>query len=758
MKIQRIFHISAVRVVISMLLALAGLGPLGPAPRAAHAASEYLVDTHIDGSDDANDDICAMLGGGCSLRAAIEEAFDEGVPTTITFKTTLHGMPQVLSDTLGTILWTGSNITVTGGSDLIIVSGAFLTGVKSAIQISGDDNVLQNITVQDAAGHGIEVGDFAGTGTGNDNLIQSVVATGNVAAGVFVRGGSGGGGQRNRVTSSLIGLTNTFALGCASGEGNRVGVLVGASAIDTQITANLIGCSAQDGVSIDGSGSPPADTLVYGNKIGVNLAPAGVPNGWAGVAVLGGALRATVSHNVISGNVKEGLYVAGAATGYITVTMNTIGLEPLGAYAIPNGEEGIHVVGLPAAAMTVDFNVISGNDGSGIGLDSSAYVTITNNLIGLNAIGTTAWPNGGDGIKLFNGANRNIIGGSQLADRNTISGNTGSGVLIDGATTTLNVVSGNFIGTNEAGTGPIANMGAGVRLDFGAHHNNVGGTSLATARNVISGNAGDGVYFVRGAHDNIVDGNFIGLNATGLAAIGNGVAGVAIIESPSNQIGSPGAGTDQFISGNGYQGIYVRGSDATYIGWTNLIGVGSDVTTALGNGSHGIQLNEATNISVNAGILANNHGAGVAVTGGASAGNKLFLYNVRNNTGLPIDLNADGATPNDPGDFDSGPNLLQNYPAITAVAGSVVTGTACVFCTVFIYRAYGNPASPGGGGLYIGTAFANAAGAWTYAFLPPGLTRFDLSAAACDTTPCVAFGNTSEMSPRWQQLLPVVFR
>jgi len=286
----------------------------------------------------------------------------------------------------------------------------------------------------------------------------------------------------------------------------------------------------------------------------------------------------------------------------------------------------------------------------------------------------------------------------------------------------------------------------------------VGGASSSAERNVISGNAGDGVNFSRGAHHNTVDGNFIGLSASGLAAVGNGVAGVAIIQSPSNQIASAGAGTDQFISGNGYQGIYVTGSDATYIGWTNLIGVGSDVATALGNGSHGIRLNDATNSSVNAGILANNHGAGVAVTGGASAGNRLFLYDVRNNAGLPIDLNADGRTLNDPGDLDTGPNLLQNYPAITAVAGSVVTGTACVFCTVFIYRAYGNPAGPGGGGLYIGTAFANVAGAWTYTFLPPGLTRFDLSATACDTTPCGAFGNTSEMSPRWQQLLPLIFR
>jgi parallel beta-helix repeat protein len=420
--------------------------------------------------------------------------------------------------------------------------------------------------------------------------------------------------------------------------------------------------------------------------------------------------------------------------------------------------DGILISALTAADTRINANTIAGNSGAGIHIAGSAGVTVTNNFIGLNPAGNSIMFNFTDGVRLDGGANHNLIGGTQAAAKNVISGNLGNGVLIDGAATTLNQVSGNFIGTNVSGTLAIPNLGSGVRLDNGAHHNLVGSTLLNTERNVISGNAGYGVYLLAGANHNTVDGNFIGLTASGLAGLGNDFAGVAIISSPSNAIASAGTGTGQYISANGDEGIYVFGSASTYIGWTNYIGVGLDLTTTLGNGADGIRLDQAANTSIQAGIVANSRGAGVAVIGASAAGNMIILYIVRNNGGLPIDLNADGATPNDPGDADTGPNLLQNYPAITAVAGTVVTGTTCMSCTVFIYRAYGNPGAPGGGGLFIGTAFANGAGNWTYSFLPPGLTPLDLSASACDDSLCVVSGNTSEMSPRWQLSMPGIFR
>jgi hypothetical protein len=115
----------------------------------------------------------------------------------------------------------------------------------------------------------------------------------------------------------------------------------------------------------------------------------------------------------------------------------------------------------------------------------------------------------------------------------------------------------------------------------------------------------------------------------------------------------------------------------------NCIGV--DITgAALGNDRAGVAIaGGASNNGVGgaqlgaANIIAHNGGAGIAVfsgTGNRIAGNLIFA-----NTGVGIDLNANGPTANDPGDADAGANFLQNFPvfdAITASAGGTsVSGT-----------------------------------------------------------------------------------
>src|SRR5207244_1384210 len=105
--------------------------------------------------------------------------------------------------------------------------------------------------------------------------------------------------------------------------------------------------------------------------------------------------------------------------------------------------------------------------------------------------------------------------------------------------------------TNAAGTAALANGGDGVIIGHGAANNTVGG-AVAGARNVISGNGGDGVAiqdaFTTG---NLVQGNFIGTDINGGNAVGNG-NGVAISGSAANNmVGGTVAGTRNVISGNG---------------------------------------------------------------------------------------------------------------------------------------------------------------------------------------------------------------
>ena len=110
----------------------------------------------------------------------------------------------------------------------------------------------------------------------------------------------------------------------------------------------------------------------------------------------------------------------------------------------------------------------------------------------------------------------NRIGGTAAAARNVISGNDGRGVNF-GSSGSDNVVLGNYIGTDPAGTAAVPNTAAGVLLG------NVGpqtvGGAESGAGNVISGNGGDGIFVsCTGSNGSVIQGNTIGLTAAGATA------------------------------------------------------------------------------------------------------------------------------------------------------------------------------------------------------------------------------------------------
>ncbi|MEP7356104.1 MAG: right-handed parallel beta-helix repeat-containing protein, partial [Anaerolineales bacterium] len=395
MKIQLYFRTASIRLLISLALALAALTPGTAAPSAARASGAYVVDTATDGPDVVDNGICNNTIDGCSLRAAIDQATADGVPTTITFAIGLDGQTLLLNDAYGTILWDGSNITVTTLAFNITVSGANLSGSQSLFQISGSHNTLNNLTLKDAPGSAVSVGDFYDLNNGNFNLLSGLNIIGNGAAGITVSGGGTSGGLGNRILSDYIGMTDPFALGCA-GEGNTGGVIVGLEARATTIESSIIGCSSQHGVVIDGSGGSPLGTLITNTAIGINLANP-IPNGLAGVAILD-AQDIDLETNLISGNGSQGIYVTGAAARPITITHNLIGTGYNGNSAVPNLLDGILVNGVSLSSTLIVSNTISGNGAAGVHINNSAYVSITNNLIGVDVFGIAAIPNDGDGV------------------------------------------------------------------------------------------------------------------------------------------------------------------------------------------------------------------------------------------------------------------------------------------------------------------------------------------------------------------------
>ena len=152
-------------------------------------------------------------------------------------------------------------------------------------------------------------------------------------------------------------------------------------------------------------------------------------------------------------------------------------------------------------------------------------------------------------------ASGNTIGGASPGAGNLISGNTLVGLLIEFAAATDNLVQGNLIGTDATGSSTVPN-GNGVVLSSGA--NTIGGEATG-AGNVISGNSGDGIDIT--AEDNLVEGNRIGTDVSGDAAIPNGTG--VDLGSTGNTIGGTSPGAGNLIRETRVTGCYISGANTS---------------------------------------------------------------------------------------------------------------------------------------------------------------------------------------------------
>ncbi|MCP3995380.1 MAG: DUF4347 domain-containing protein, partial [bacterium] len=169
--------------------------------------------------------------------------------------------------------------------------------------------------------------------------------------------------------------------------------------------------------------------------------------------------------------------------------------------------------GSGAGAGVDGLTLVAGSDGSTIrGLvinqfSKSGIVvysdgnTIEGNYIGTDVTGMLDLGNTTFGINVTTGAENNTIGGTTAAQRNVISGNDSLGINLYGASTTGNVVQGNYIGVSADGTTALGNTLDGVRISYGASANTIGGDQTAGEGNVISGNLDDGIAVSRSGTD-----------------------------------------------------------------------------------------------------------------------------------------------------------------------------------------------------------------------------------------------------------------
>jgi hypothetical protein len=219
-----------------------------------------------------------------------------------------------------------------------------------------------------------------------------------------------------------------------------------------------------------------------------------------------------------------------------------------------------------------------------------------------------------------------------------------------------NVIEGNFIGTNAAGTLALPNgahaIGA-IIAGFGltGGNNTIGGTTPA-ARNLISGNFGIGVLIQFSG--NVVQGNFIGIDVHGTVALGNTGAGVEVTDS-GNTVGGTTAAARNVISANN-RGVQFEGSEHVLQG--NFIGTDVTGTIALPNQNEGVNVDGGS-------VLI----GGLTSVPGTAPGNL-----ISGNIGIGVDLFA-GASDNQIEGNIIGADITGTLPLGNSLAGITLTGS-----------------------------------------------------------------------------------
>ena len=598
----------------------------------------------------------------------------------------INGSSATTSPSLTTppVVIDGSQIADSTANGLVFQPGTIGTNPTSP-----DNSTVRDLVVQNFGGAGLEI-----NGANSISVFHTFLGT-----------SADGTTAASNGTGLLIlnGASNTIG-GASTGLGNVIsgnvgdGILIqGASATENVIQNNVIGLNIDSTSAVSNRGN------------GIRIAGTGTAGTAAGKTTIGGSLSS--ARNTISGNVDAGVLITDGSQSNL-VQFNLIGSDGTGTSSIANavgvsltgGTTGNTIGGSNTTSSGTSLsggNLISGNAQVGVKLDNAQKNLVIGNYIGTNLSGSAALTGTptADGVLLTNNASNNTIGTALASQTNVISGLSEAGVMIQGGTisgsmSASNIIQGNYIGTNSAGTTAIPNA-LGVEVAGGATSNSIGGTTSGT-RNVISGNTGAGVFLTSASTKTAVQSNLIGLQVNGTSAVANGDSGVKIDGSSTNAIGGTVSGA--------------------------------------------------------ANVIANNQGDGVVVLSGIN--NAIRHNSIFANTGIGIDLGGDGVTPNHNPPLQTGPNLTLNYPVLdpamagsgsTQISGSYV-GVANTMYTIELYSIdTPDPSGHGQGRTYLGSTVAgtDASGNATFSTNVSSAVSSSAKVTALAIDPN---GNTSEFA------------
>jgi len=309
-----------------------------------------------------------------------------------------------------------------------------------------------------------------------------------------------------------------------------------------------------------------------------------------------------------AGSLRQAILDANANPGLDTIAFNITG-------------SGVHTItpanNLPniTDAVIIDGYTQTGALANTLAVGDNAVLLIELDATNLNPALVLNGPSGGDSSgSTIRGLVIDHIG----ADGIDIGGGFGNGSNDD-------VIRGNFLGTDPTGG---TNSSAGTPLVCETSSGAIVGGSAPADRNVISST--NNAIFWNTCSDALIQGNYVGVNAAGNAAL-SAFNAITISQGSGNHVGGSAPGEGNVIGNFQFRGIVIANTDDTLV-QGNLIGTDATGTVRLTNGVAGVSLGDGpANLiggsTPGAGNVIAGAGVGIQMGGGSDGwqiqGNKI---------------------------------------------------------------------------------------------------------------------------------------
>ncbi len=471
-----------------------------------------------------------------------------------------------------------AGITVTPISGLTVTEAGGTAQFSVVLDTAPTANVTIGLTSSDTTEGTVSASTLTFT-PANWNIAQTVTVTGvndsfvdgNVAFSVVTAAASSIDASYNGRNASDVSLTNT--------DDDTFNTLVVDTASDdldgttTSIAALLANKGADGKISLREAITAANNTA--NGPGGADRISFAIGTGTQTIS-LASALPSITGALIIDGRTQTGY----GGTPLIVIDANGLaatGIQ-LGAAADGSTVRGLVLRDFTGNAIQIDAgsdgNTIAGNDIGSFGSGGLNLGSTETNL------GAGVWVAGAG----------NTIGGLLAEDRNVIGGNA-NGVIVSGAAASNNTIAGNYIGTDATGNAAAANTFDGVRIEAGATANTVGGATSAHRNVISGNGSEGVEVNGEASDNNIIRGNWIGVNAAGTAALGTGADGIFITGgADGTYVGGTTALEGNWIAAAGMVGIEVDGATSGMNIRYNRIGTDAAGTANWGTQQDGILL------------------------------------------------------------------------------------------------------------------------------------------------------------------------